>query len=455
MTLRVATWSLAQIAAAVSGTIAAEHANLRVTGVSTDTRSMTPDALFVALVGDRFDGHDYAAAAVDGGARAVMVSRELAEIRAPQIIVDDTLEALQQLGAALFRAAQSEGLRSIALTGSNGKTTTKELCAALCSTRGRTHFTAGNLNNHIGVPLTLCALPLDAEFAVVEMGANAPGDIAELIELAPTDVRVITSIGAAHLEGFGDVDGVREAKSEIFGGAPARLAVYPSTESFATSSPTLTVGPRGSGADVGWSRDAAGVNVRGPDFELHSRLALPGAHNAQNLATAVAAVRGAAGELDPERANEALEALQLPQGRWRRVQRGRWSFLDDAYNANPSSVRASWDAFVEIAEASGAVASDVVAVVGEMYELGEDAEELHRDTARWVAQRGGAGTFVFVGRFAQAMAEAAASSSSVRVVAFASPEEAAQWLRQRDPSTVYLKASRGQRLETIIDDVTS
>ena len=464
MTLRIARWDLARIAASMNGALQGPP-DARVGFVSTDSRNIRDGALFVALSGERFDGHDYVAAAAELGAAAAVVSRRV-DVDLPQIVVDDTLRALQSLGAALFDEAQQDGVFSIALTGSNGKTTTKELLAALWGTLGVVHATRGNFNNHIGVPLTLCEIPVEAQFLVIEMGANGPDDIGELVALAPADVRVITSIGAAHIEGFGGLDGVRRAKSQIFHHATAEtLAVVPETE------PALVADFPGKIAVVGsslgrgrparasqpsllrYSRDADQLEVTGNDFELHLKSPLPGDHNAHNLATAVATIYGTGRQLDERLANEALASLQLPGGRWRRVSAHGYTFLDDAYNANPSSVRASWDAFVEIQQSEGAV-GDVVAVIGEMFELGAEAEAMHRETAEWVARRGGADHFAFVGSFANQMAESAAQVTNLPVHAFAQPSDAAQWLLERGPCTVYLKASRGQRLEAIIELVT-
>lgn len=458
MTLRIEKWTLADIADRVGGELSGEPRG-GVAGVSTDTRTIEPGALFVALVGDRFDGHDYVGAAHDAGAAAAIVSRRL-DPTIPQIVVDDTLVALQRLGAAIFDEGVEAGVFSVALTGSNGKTTTKELLTAIWSTVAPVHATVGNLNNHIGVPLTLCATPADARTMILEMGANRFGDISELVALAPADVRIITSIGHAHIEGLGSLDGVRRVKSEIFERSDAdTIAVVPQEERSKLrfdgfEGRIVTVGEADSGADVVFTTSGAKVEVRGLDFEYHLRSPLPGRHNAHNLATAIAALTAAGPRPDADDLDRALAALVLPGGRWRTIERGGWTFLDDAYNANPTSVRASWDAFVEIRERQREVGDEdglVVAVIGEMLELGDDAERLHGDTARRVAKRGGADCLVFVGTFASTMAQAAREVSDAEVAAFDEPGQVAAWLATRDPCTVYLKASRGQRLERIIE----
>lgn len=462
MTLRIESWSLSRIAEVVGGELHGSDGH--VTSVSSDTRTIGDGALFVALVGERFDGHDYAEQAVEKGAAALLVSRLVDGVDVAQVVVDETLDGLQRLGAALFRQAREEGVFSIALTGSNGKTTTKELIAALWRTRGTVHATAGNLNNHIGVPLTLCAMPANTKTLVLEMGANKFGDIAELIAIAPADVRVITSIGYAHIENLRDLDGVRKVKSEIFEHDEAEcLAVVPVAERMLLwlggfAGRVVSVGANQSGAEVSYKRTARGtLAVRGPHFEHDLNFALPGRHNAQNLATALATLhvlgpdeQPLTGALQP-----AIDSVELPGGRWRTVERGEWRYLDDAYNANPSSVRASWDGFVEIAGGAFGVAPvEVVAVIGEMLELGDDADELHRETAAWIARRGGAAALAFVGAYAESMAQAARTAiedSDAEVVALATTDDVAAWLKGRAPGLVYLKASRGQKLERLIE----
>ncbi len=458
MTLRIEKWTLGELARHLGGELTDPAiAERRPTAVGTDTRAIEAGSLFVALRGENFDAHDFVGDAIVGGACTAIVSRVCGD--APQIVVPDTLRALQALGALVFQDAKAAGVRSIALTGSNGKTTTKELIAAVWGVDGAVvHATRGNLNNHIGVPLTLCATPVDATAIVIEMGANQFGDIAELVRMAPADVRVITSIGYAHIEGLGSLEGVRRVKSEIFGASgDALLAVVPETERMQLwlnefAGPVATVGSETEGGVVRYKLRNGAVEVRGPQFEYRLQFKLPGAHNQHNLAVALATLL--VGEWRPTQAGlqAALDATSLPGGRWRRVRRGRWIVLDDAYNANPSSVRASWDAFVEIAPGPDWVTdAEVVAVIGEMFELGDDSEELHRQTAAWVARRGGASAFVFVGQHGQAMAEAAALETSADVEAFDDPEAAGRWVALRPPGVVYLKASRGQALERLID----
>lgn len=460
MTLRIERWTLAEIAERIGGELTDPDARaVHPSSVSTDTRSMETGALFVALAGENFDGHDYLTTATEKGACAAIVSSPAEVSELPKIVVRDTLVALQQLGAAVFADARADGVRSIALTGSNGKTTTKELIAALWSCEGDVvHATKGNFNNHVGVPLTLCATPVDATTIVIEMGANQFGDIELLVGLAPADVRVITSIGYAHIERLQDLDGVRRAKSEIFEhGDDASLAVVPESErmrlwlnSFSAS--VATVGGASGGGAVTFQTRNGELLITGPEIEYRLKFSLPGTHNQHNLATAIATLL--CGDWRPSEQNlqQALDHVKLPGGRWRRTARGPWLLLDDAYNANPSSVRASWDTFVEIAPSDEAVVdARIIAVFGEMRELGEEAEQLHRDTAAWVAGRGGANIFIFVGPHGQAMAEAAALQTQADVEAFEDAETAGRWLAGQSGGVLFLKASRGQALERLIE----
>ncbi|MFU8805085.1 MAG: UDP-N-acetylmuramoyl-tripeptide--D-alanyl-D-alanine ligase [Bradymonadaceae bacterium] len=455
--LRIQGWSLAKITAAMGG-ICQNSQECRVRAVSTDTRNLGQQELFVALEGENFDAHDFVAQAAQAGAAAAVVHRPVESPAGfPIILVDDTLEALSALGHALWQEASEGGLHTIAVTGSNGKTTTKEILASLWGSFGVVHATAGNLNNHIGVPLTLCALPARCDHLIVEMGANGAREISALIAFAPAGERIITSIGAAHLEGFGSIDGVRRAKAEIFEHSESSTAaIVP----FGERANLIPESFPGTVWTVG-TEEGARVRITGmtPDpergvlvtLQVDSRkwslsLPVPGVHNAINLGSAFATLL--AHGLDPQdiRLGEALAGLSLPQGRWREVQVGAFSIIDDAYNANPSSVRASLEAFLELQyEGSRYV------VLGEMRELGADAERLHEELARDVAGKTSIDGFAILGSHARAMARAACDASpSLDVEAFDDIDDLVSWLEARQRGLVFLKASRGSRLERII-----
>ncbi|MFW5967328.1 MAG: UDP-N-acetylmuramoyl-tripeptide--D-alanyl-D-alanine ligase [Persicimonas sp.] len=466
---RIEGWSLERIAAATGGRICGADAAQDRTprSVCSDTRKLEAGELFVALRGARFDGHDFLDEALEAGAVAALVDDESA---LPEglagVVVDDTLDGLTELGHAVWEEAQSEGLHTIDVTGSNGKTTVKEMLAALWGARGAVFATPGNLNNHIGVPLVLCDLPVDCEHLVLEMGANAPGEIAHLVSLAPGSERIVTSIGTAHVEGFGSVDGIRRAKSEIFEKADDETtAVVPHREvenliddDFPGRVVTVGFEPD---ADLRVeSRDASRehaqvVQIEGAGGEWTIGLPLPGAHNALNVATSLATliVRGSAP--DGRTCTEVLADLTLPAGRWRETTVGPWRVLDDAYNANPSSIRASFDAFMKTDDA---LDRPRVAVIGYMAELGDEAERYHREVAVDLAGASGLDALVAVGRHAESMADAArraAPPDGPEVVAFERAEAAARWLEGQGEGFVFLKASREARLERVVDFLTA
>ncbi|MEZ4461152.1 MAG: UDP-N-acetylmuramoyl-tripeptide--D-alanyl-D-alanine ligase [bacterium] len=428
-------------------------------GVSTDTRSIVAGDLFVALKGPNFDGHDYLEAAKSAGAAAVLVSREV-DVDLPVLRVDDTLLGLQAIARRLFLEIQATGVQSIALTGSNGKTTTKEMVAALLEASGRVvHATPGNLNNHIGVPLTICAAPDDTEVLVLEMGCNKFGDISELVSIAACDVRVITSIGHAHIENLGDLDGVRRVKSEIFERADAQtVAVVPFDErerlGLRGFPGTVFTAGFAQGADLVVRaqplNDGQSVTLRSDDDTEQIELPLPGPHNAQNFALAWLAVsKGAKLDLVPHSVQARLQRFALPGGRLKRISSGPWEIVDDAYNANPTSARASFEAFLELPGPRPRIA-----VLGEMLELGDKSEQLHRDLARSVASRGGVEYLAFVGKHAKAMEEGALEvGAEAHVFATTDLEEAGTFVRDAGPGFVFLKASRGAKLERIIDRI--
>lgn len=468
--LRIQEWSLGRIVREMEGrlrgpTIGEESP----TAVSTDTRTIEEGALFVALRGERFDGHDFIDEAVDAGACAVVVDDDTAvgSDDVARIVVDDGVDALGRLSHGVFREARQEGVHSVAITGSNGKTTTKELLTALWGIEGTVWSTPGNWNNHIGLPLTLCAMPKDCDHLILEMGANHRGEIAELVKLAPADERIITSIGRAHLEGFGSMSGVRKAKSEIFlGSSRSTTAVVPRSEAEALiplefPGHVITFGTQ-SNSDV----RVASVEASGGPWEsgmevvvdIGSRrralhLPLVGRHNATNLAAALAALGTRALEYDEDRLNEALARLDLPGGRQRRIQIGSLEVMDDAYNANPSSMRASFRAFEQWC--GDEERQQMVAVIGEMHELGDGAEQAHRRLARWLAGRNTLSAVAFFGEYAAAMAEAIKDSRIDDVAAYGNIEELVRWLSEFDDARVFIKGSRANRLERIVDKLKS
>jgi UDP-N-acetylmuramoyl-tripeptide--D-alanyl-D-alanine ligase len=355
-------------------------ADCDILGVSTDSRTLRCGDIFVALRGEHFDGHDYVSQVMGAGAAAALVSMPVTAAL-PQLEVADTQQALGRLGA-YNRQLYSGPL--VAITGSSGKTTVKNMVHAVLSRRGETLATEGNFNNEIGVPLTLLHLRPGIEFAVVEMGASKAGDIAWLCELAKPTVALLLNAMPAHLEGFGSVDGVAAAKGEIFDGlGKSDVAVINADQPWAKqwrkragAASVLDFGleqPAAISARGIQSRGVAGVSFTAstPVGEIAMRLTLPGVHNVANALAAVAV--GLACELSLTEIRDGLESLQPVDGRLRSLRSPQGAcVIDDCYNANPGSVRAAIDM---LASCPGRR----TLVLGAMRELGENSSALHRE----------------------------------------------------------------------------
>ncbi len=345
------------------------------TGVSIDTRTLAAGDLFIALVGER-DGHEHVAAALELGAAAVMVHRaENVPAGAPALVVDDTLLALHRLGAA---GRARFGGRMVAVTGSVGKTTTKEMLRAALGAFGAIHAAEASYNNHWGVPLTLARLAADAAFCVCEIGMNNPGEIEPLARLVMPDVAVITNIEAAHIGHLGSLEAIADEKAAILKGLRAGgVAVLPADSGQfgrlrALAGETLTFG-RAAWADVRVEADEIVL----PGQRLALLLAAPGAHLRVNAAAAVAAV--VALGLDPAVAVAGLANFRPLGGRGMQRQIGAVTLLDESYNANGASMRAS------LAVLRGMAGTRHIAVLGDMLELGAFGPAEHAGLAADVA----------------------------------------------------------------------
>lgn len=379
-------WSLEETARAIGGRLVG--ADVAYGGVTTDSRGDCHGRLFVALQGERFDGHDYVASAASNGAVALLVDRPM-YIDLPQLVVKDTRLALGHLASAWRDRIQA---RVIAITGSNGKTTVKEMTAAILSQAGATRATKGNLNNDIGMPLTLLAAR-DEQFLILEMGANHHGEIGYLTDIARPDVALITNAGRAHLEGFGSVEGVAHAKGEIARGLPADgtfvvMADVPWTplwQRLAEGRPMLTFGT-GPSAQVSADEsaitetwDEKGLRTRFTarieDQEVEIALPLAGSHNVRN---ALAAIAGATAlGIDPTSIRAGLEQLVPVKRRLQpRHTRSGARLLDDSYNANPDSLAAALEVLTALPVAPG---GRHLLVLGDFGELGPDRAEVHRE----------------------------------------------------------------------------
>lgn len=417
-------------------------------GVSTDSRALRKGDLFVALRGESFDGHDYLEQVAAAGAAAALVSQPI-EIPLPHLRVADTQLALGRLGA-YNRQLFSGPL--VAITGSSGKTTVKNMVRAVLAQRGRTLATEGNLNNEIGVPLTLLRLEPGVEYAVVEMGAARAGDIAWLCELGHPSVALLLNAMPAHLQGFGSVEDVAAAKGEIFDALDASdfaiiNADQPWAQSWRRRAGDATVIDFGieeaaavsAGAVRNHGVEGVSFSALTPLGDMPVKLALPGLHNVANALAAIAV--GLACELSLEEIRTGLESVQPTAGRLvaARSHSGA-TVIDDCYNANPGSVRAAIDM---LAGCSGRR----TLVLGAMRELGETSEQLHRDIGRY-AHRAGIDRFWGVGP--ELRGAAAAFGPQGRC--FADREEVLGALAgQFDAGdTVLVKGSRSTRMELVL-----
>jgi len=357
-------------------------------GVAIDTRKLKAGDLFAAFKGEHVDGHDYLAQASAAGAAGALVSRKL-DSPLPQVLVDDVEAALGDLASAV--RAQRHA-RVIGITGSNGKTTVKTLVASILSLHGRTHVSVGSFNNEIGLPLTLLAMPEDAEYAVLEMGAGKPGDIAYLAAIARPEIGLVNIIAPAHLERMGSVEGVAETKGALYQALPADgVAIINADDAFAGFFAGLAGTRRvlrfglehkaDVGADIVEPRaDGSRFVLSTPEGDAEVNLALPGRHNVAN-ALAAASIALA---LDVPLATivAGLEQARAVAGRLRRViLPGGVTLIDDSYNANPSSMAA---AIATLALADG----ERWLALGDMAELGADARALHAGVGAKARERG-------------------------------------------------------------------
>jgi UDP-N-acetylmuramoyl-tripeptide--D-alanyl-D-alanine ligase len=417
------------------------HSPLTFSEISTDTRTLRAGALFVALRGERFDGHDHLAAAAGAGAAAAVVRRGTPEVEGlPLIEVDDTLEAYGDLAHA--RRGRISG-PVLAVTGTNGKTSTKEMLAAVLRTRFRTYATRANLNNLVGVPLTILEAPADTEALVVEAGANSPGEIPRYREIIDPTITVVTNVGEGHVEGFGSVEGVMREKLALVRGVPLAVVGTPPSDLADRAGqlaqrvvgdrdrPSATVSLNGGGR--------ATVSVSGRRFTIP----YPGRHLAANALLAWSVAREL--ELDLDACARALGSLVLPGGRSELRQEGGLTILNDCYNANPPSFLAAIGTAQAIRRGRR-----LVFVAGTMRELGPESAALHARIADALVALN-PDILAVVGEFVPALEPYSARLGSRLITApdaeAVGPLVAAQL---EGDEVIVLKASRGVALERIL-----
>ncbi len=433
---------------------------LVVSGYSIDSRTVVPGELFFAVRGDRLDGHDFVVAAVERGAIAAVVSRARvaalpdAALAVPLLIAEDTLVALQALAAHVRRRW---GKRVVAVTGSAGKTTTKEAIAAALSAKFNVLKSIGNLNNAFGLPLQLLRLEPEHEYGVIEMGMNHAGEIAALARIAAPDWGVVTNVGTAHIENFADGQaGIARAKFELVASLPANGVAFlnccdPYVSQFGRDFPGCVIyfgnGPCADPQIVEETEDPSGLHVRyrAGQSEGSFTLNMLGAHNGSNAIAGLAVALEAGVEL--ELAIKALESLTAGDKRGQLMEIAGATLLNDSYNSNPEALRSM------IRTLAARPARRRILVAGEMLELGEHGPALHAACGKAAAEAG-LDIAVGVGGNAEHLATAACAGG-VASVFLPDAEAAGRWLLQNlQPGDVVLvKGSRGVHLERAIDFV--
>ncbi|HQK99800.1 MAG TPA: UDP-N-acetylmuramoyl-tripeptide--D-alanyl-D-alanine ligase [Smithellaceae bacterium] len=460
MTTGAPVFSVDEILSACGGRLVSGRGEDRLSGVSTDTRAIEKGNLFVALKGDRFDAHDFLTQAVDQGARALVVAEDRAALApsAPGIAVVAVPDTLRALGDLAHAHRMKFHPTVIGLTGSSGKTTTKEMLAAILSAGKNVLKTEGNLNNLIGVPKTLLRLSGGHDLAIVEMGTNTPGEIARLTAITDPDIGLITNVGPAHLAGFGSLDAVREEKGSLFMNLrPSACAVVNIDDEairvIAQRWPgrQVTFG-MGADADVG-AKNIQKRGVRGVRFELVMggseltvEMKITGIHHIYN-AMAAAAAAWAAG-VDPEGVRSGLAAFSPVAGRMDMIELACGAYLiDDSYNANPASVREALLALKDLKDGHRAYV-----VLGDMLELGEAAVDLHRRIGRIVATIGVTAVLLrgdFAGDIAAGAREGGMSED--QIIVFDHEEEALRLLASRvqKGDWILVKGSRAMKMDRV------
>jgi UDP-N-acetylmuramoyl-tripeptide--D-alanyl-D-alanine ligase len=457
-------WCLADIVQYTHGSLLQGEAQRRVHGVSTDSRLVQAGELFIALRGERFDGHQFVAAAVQRGATAVMLSEAWAASDSPDvdrsspavILVPDTLRALQDLARA--RRQQFHGT-VVAITGSNGKTTVKEMTAAVLQQRFSTFKSPGNLNNHIGLPLAWLRVPPADDVVVCEMGMNHLGEIQLLCDIARPHVGVVTNIALAHVGYVGSLERIQQAKGELIDALDASGVAIVNAD----DPRTYALGQRAACRVITFGTDSK-ATVRGQvraDYGLQGvqwmleidgttwdvSLPLPGIHNMMNALAAIAV--GVALQIPFADMVAGLQAYHGLYGRLS-IRRGQddVTLIDDTYNANPQSMRVALDVLGHIS-----VAGRRLAVLGDMLELGDAAPTLHREIGALVPHCG-VDHLIVVGEFARYIAEGAhdAGMAPASIHYAASRDEALALLQHllRPRDVVLFKGSRGMAMEHLV-----
>ena len=412
-------------------------------GVSTDTRTLRKSQLFFALKGANFNGNKYAKQALEAGAKIALIDEAEFKENEQYILVNDVLETLQKL--ANWHRKQLK-IPVIGITGSNGKTTTKELIHTVLSKKFRCYATEGNLNNHIGVPLTLLRLKKDTEIAIVEMGANHVGEIEQLSKIAEPDYGMITNIGKAHLEGFGSLEGVKKAKGELYDfirESGGKLFVNGDLDYLVKMSENMDIVTYGKNSKWQISGTIAEhfpfikIKVNNPEIEINSHLT--GEYNFYNIMAAVCI--GHYFEIDNNLIKEAIENYIPANNRSQVIKKGTNTIFLDAYNANPTSMRVAIENFSKVPDTS-----QRIVILGDMKELGKYSSEEHQKILE-LLESAGFTLCVLVGK------EFKNTANGFEGIFFENVSELSEWLNKQKFSNSYIliKGSREMQLEKLLD----
>jgi UDP-N-acetylmuramoyl-tripeptide--D-alanyl-D-alanine ligase len=446
--------SISTIAEWADGRLSRGNPAATANAVSTDSRALEPGSLFVALRGEKFDGHDFLPQVAQSGAAGAVVEEAPADIPSDfaLLLVDDTLAALQRMAASYRRTLP---MKVINITGSNGKTSTKDFTAAVLSRRGRVAKTQGNLNNHIGLPLTILRASSREDFGVFEIGMNHPGEIAPLARIARPDAAIITNIGVAHIEFMGTVEAIAQEKGTLAeavrsGGFVVLPVDDPFTDSISARTRAKVIRAGIDHGDV-YATDLRSTST-GSSFWVHSHgsvaqgsLVAPGRHMVRNAMLAVAV--GLQYGVPLEECLEGLRSARLTKGRLERKMIRGVCVFDDSYNANP-------DSMVAALETLGQVSGRRIAVLGQMNELGVESDNGHRRVGE-AAAREKIDCVITVGPIAAGIAQAAREHGVPLTLVPETTAEAAAILRSmaRDGDTVLVKGSRSVKMETIVEEL--
>jgi UDP-N-acetylmuramoyl-tripeptide--D-alanyl-D-alanine ligase len=456
-------WTATEIATATNATTTG---NWVATSVGIDTRTLEKGALFVALPGAKGDGHDHVKTALEAGAVAALVSKKIEGVEDAQLVlVEDVEKALQALGAA---ARERSSAQFIGVTGSVGKTGSKEMLAAALAPLGRTYATKGNLNNHLGVPLTLANMPKNTQFAIIEMGMNHAGEIAPLSQMSNPDVALITTVDAVHIEHFPSVEAIADEKAEIFAGmGGAGVAVLNMDNrhfarlknkaeayeldrvlSFGTNKNALC---RMADYRIEEMQSVVEATIAGTSISY--RLGTIGKHWALASVAVLGVVDALGGDL--AKAAQALEHFHEPKGRGKierlSVKGGMLTLVDDSYNASPVSMEAGISKIAELKRAAQKEARTVI-VLGDMLELGESAEEMHVGLMPAIINNQMDLVFA-AGTFMQKLYDALPDTmkGAYRPTSRELAPVVVEQLRPHD--LVLVKGSRGSRMDVVVDAI--